>query len=58
MKEIKTKSKNELKRLLLEKREALRRFRFQLSSGKSKNIKEGRNLRREIAKILTEINKK
>lgn len=38
---------------LTEKREALRQFRFHLSGGKVKNIKEGRELRRDIARMLT-----
>lgn len=58
MKEFKVKSKIELKKLLYEKKEALMRFRFKLSSGKAKNIKEGRNLKKDIAKIMTELNKK
>lgn len=58
MKDIKTKSKGELQKLLIEKREALMEFRFKLSSGKVKDMKEGKNLGRDIAKILTRLNKK
>lgn len=57
MEEIKIKSNKELNKLLSEKREALMNFRFKLSSGKAKNMKEGKNLRKEIAKILTKLNK-
>lgn len=58
MKDIKTKSKGELQKLLIEKREALMEFRFKLSSGKVKDMKKGKNLGRDIAKILTRLNKK
>lgn len=58
MKEFKTKSKTELNKLLSEKKEALMHFRFKLSSGKAKNMKEGHNLKKDIAKIMTELNKK
>lgn len=55
MKEFKTKSDAEISKLVTEKREALRAFRFNISGGKAKNVKEGRNLRREIARALTEL---
>jgi ribosomal protein L29 len=38
------------------KREALRAFRFGTAGSRSKNVKEGRNLRKEIARLLTELN--
>lgn len=50
---IRQKSKIELKRLLIEKRERLRQLRFDLSAGKIKNFREIRKVRREIARILT-----
>ncbi|MDO8482293.1 MAG: 50S ribosomal protein L29 [bacterium] len=56
MKEFKGKSLGELEKTLTEKREALRVFRFEVSGGKIKNVKIGRNIRTEIAQILTEIN--
>ena len=43
--------------MLKEKRDLLRDFRFRVAKGKTKNIKKGRGLRREIARILTEISK-
>lgn len=55
MKEIKGKSKKELVKLLTEKRGALQSFKYELAGGKSKNIKNGRNIRREIAQIMTEL---
>ncbi|KKU68710.1 MAG: hypothetical protein UX89_C0002G0035 [Parcubacteria group bacterium GW2011_GWA2_47_16] len=56
MKEFKGKTRGELEKTLTEKREALRVFRFDMSSGKIKNVKSGRNIRTAIAQILTEIN--
>jgi len=48
----------ELENLLTEKREALRKFRFGIAGSKNRNVKEGKNLRKEIAQILTEIRKR
>lgn len=50
------KADTELKKELASKREALRVFRFGGSGSKQKNVKEGAVLRKEIARILTEIN--
>ena len=55
-KEIKNKNKDELRKLLQEKREALRTFRFGIAGSKVRNVREGRGLRRDIARILTIIN--
>jgi ribosomal protein L29 len=57
MKELLSKTENELKNLLKEKREALRTFRFAMSGSKTKNLKEGANLKKEIARIMTVLNK-
>lgn len=56
MNEFKNKTENELKNLLKEKREALRTFCFAMSGGKIKNLKEGQNLKKEIARIMTVLN--
>lgn len=56
METFKGKSLSELNRLLAEKRESLRQFRFEIESGKNKNVKAGREIRGSIARILTEIN--
>ncbi len=56
MTEFKDKSLGELERLLAEKREALRVFRFEMAGSKIKNVKTGRATRTAIAQILTEIN--
>jgi ribosomal protein L29 len=55
IKDLKNKNEAQLKDLLNEKREALRVFRFKASGSKTKNVKEARNLRRDIARILTVI---
>lgn len=52
------KNKNDLTKLLAEKRKALHSFRFNIAGSKTRNVKEGRNLRKEIARIMTELNKK
>jgi ribosomal protein L29 len=51
--DFKTKTAPELHKLLHDKREALRVFRFGISGSRTKNVKEGRNLRQEIARIMT-----
>ena len=51
--ELRQKSKDELKNLLAEKRERLRFLRFNLASGKVKNVREIRQTKKEIARILT-----
>ncbi len=53
-KEIKTKGEAELEKTLNEKREAFRVLRFALAGSKSKNVREGREIRKTIARILTE----
>ncbi|MBX4215982.1 50S ribosomal protein L29 [Candidatus Parcubacteria bacterium] len=55
MSELKNKKADDLTKLLEEKREALRMFRFGVSGSKVKNMKEGRTLKREIARIMTEL---
>lgn len=50
---FKAQDSNELKKTLADKREALRAFRFGAAGSRSRNVREGRNLRKEIAQILT-----
>jgi ribosomal protein L29 len=57
MKELINKTEKELAQLLKDKREALRTFRFAMAGSKTKNLREGRGLRKEIAQILTLLNK-
>ncbi len=56
VKELRQKSKNELNSLLKEKREKLRGLRFDVSLKQSKNVRQIRNLRKDIARILTVLN--
>jgi ribosomal protein L29 len=58
MSEFAAKTEQDLKKLLIEKRKALQAFRFNASGSKSRNVKEGRNLRLDVARILTELNRK
>lgn len=52
-KEIAKKNEKELQQLLKEKREKLRQLRFVLATGKVKNVREIRMLKKDIARILT-----
>lgn len=58
MKELKEKPRAELEKLLEEKREAFNNFRFNLGFGKTKNLKLGSVLKKDIARILTLLNSK
>jgi len=51
--EIRQKSKKELQELLKSNREKLRQLRFNLTSGKVKNVREIRQIKKDIARILT-----
>jgi len=50
-------SAQELKKALMDKREAFRNFRFGTAGSKTRNVKEGRAAKKEIARIMTEITK-
>ena len=56
MKDLKNISDKDLNKELSQKRESLRLFRFGVAGSKSKDIRKGRNTRKDIAKILTEKN--
>ena len=55
MKEFKNKTPQELHKIIAEKREALRHFRFGSSGAKTKNVKFGKTTKKEIAQIMTEL---
>lgn len=57
-KDISTKTAGDLQKLVAEKRSALRTFRFGGAGAKTKNVREGRAIRKEIAQILTALNAK
>ena len=55
---LRKKPKSELQRMLSSSQEKLRKLRFNLASGKVKNIREIRELRKDIARILTILREK
>ena len=48
----------ELSKLLVDKKESLRAWRFGLTGSKVKNMKEGQATKKDIARILTALNSK
>jgi len=52
-KEYQKKTESELEKMVREDRAKLQQLRFELSSGKVKNVREIRSTRKEIARILT-----
>lgn len=53
---IKGKTKEDLAKALVEKKKLLKDFNFALSGGKTRNVREGRATKKEIARILTAMN--
>ncbi|MFH1036879.1 MAG: 50S ribosomal protein L29 [Patescibacteria group bacterium] len=51
--ELRQKSKDELKKISDDSREKLRQLRFDLASGKVKNVREIRQIKKDIARIMT-----
>ena len=51
--ELKQKNQGELKKILEDSRERLRQLRFDLAAGKVKNVREIRQIKKDIARILT-----
>jgi ribosomal protein L29 len=47
---------DELNKLVADKREELRALRFSVAGSKNRNVKSARNLRKEVARALTELN--
>lgn len=58
MQELHNKTDIDLNKELGEKRESLRKFRFDISGSKIKNVKEALALRKQIARILTALRAK
>jgi len=56
IKELREKNIEELKKMLAEKKEAARGLRFAIASKQIKNNREFRNIKKEIARIMTLIN--
>ena len=57
-KDLTTKTPADLTKMLAEKRESLRAFRFGSAGAKTKNVREGRGVRKDIARILTALHAK
>jgi ribosomal protein L29 len=53
MKDILKNDKDGMKKLLAEKKSALQQFRFNMQGSKVKNVREGRGLKKDIARINT-----
>ena len=53
--DYKAKTKEELLRKVQDNRQKLQAFRFAMAGSKQKNVKEGRSLRRDIARAFTEL---
>lgn len=53
IKDLEKKSEGELKSLYEESVISLRNFRFGIAHSKSRDLKEGKNLKKDIARILT-----
>ena len=56
MSDINKQSDKELEKSLKDTREDLRKFRFSISGSRAKDVKAGKNFRKKISQILTEIN--
>ena len=57
IKEIKVKSKEELNKLLSDNRDKLRDLKFKVANRQLKDVRGIRKLKREIARMLTVLNK-
>jgi len=56
VKELRQKSKDDLNKILQQEREKMRQIRFDMSSGKVKNVREINKIKKDIARILTILN--
>lgn len=56
IRELRQKPKTELSKLLNEKRSRLLNLRFDLSEGRVKNIREMKEIRKDMARMLTLLN--
>jgi ribosomal protein L29 len=55
---LKGMKKDELEKKLIDLEEKIRVLRFKAQGSKSKNVKESVTLRKQVARVLTEINSK
>lgn len=56
MKDIQEKKDTDLTKMLAEKREELRTFRFNMSGSALRDVRAARTNKKDIARILTELN--
>ncbi len=56
MSDLKNKTEKDLIKDIVTKRVAVRTFRFGSSGSKTRNVKEAKNLKKEVARMLTELN--
>jgi ribosomal protein L29 len=56
MADIKKYTPDELTKEIADKREALRAIRFGAAGSRSRNVREERELRKDVARLLTELN--
>ena len=52
--EIRKLSDKELEKSLMEKRAAVKQFRFDITGSKAKNLKVGANAKKDVARLMTE----
>ena len=57
-KELKNKTEKELKQFIAESRDKLRDLRFKDANKQLKNVREIRKIKKELARVLTLLNKK
>jgi ribosomal protein L29 len=55
-KTLKTNTPDELNKIVADKREELRALRFSVAGSKNRNVKLSRELRKAVARALTELN--
>ena len=53
--EITKETPEALRKMIADKREALRVFRFEGAGSRRRNVREARTLRKEIARVMTEL---
>ena len=58
IKELREKNVAELEKILLEKREVIRKVRFEISTKQVKNNRDIRNAKRDVARVLTLLKEK
>ena len=58
MVDVAKKSVKDLEKIVRDKREELREFRFGSAGSRVRNVRDGRNIRKTIAQALTELKKR